>query len=118
MARKPTIGESASDKASNRYASRIDKALQRREVQKVPTLTEQLQKAFPNTWRTELEELQKESADPNYAKLKQEARESFRKEYNGIPRYQKENMEKIGTTEGVYIARKMSQWINEYKANG
>ena len=117
MARKPTIGESASDKASNRYASRIDKALQNRQVQKVPTLIEQLQKAFPNTWRTEVEELQKESADPDYAKRKSEAREKFVKEYNNIPRYEKENMLKIGTSEGVYIARKMAQWINENKAN-
>lgn len=117
MARKPTIGESASDKASNRYASRIDKALQRREIQKSPTLTEQLQKAFPNSWKTELEELQKENADPAYAKLKREARESFKKEYDSIPRYQKENMIKIGTTEGKFMARKMEQWISENKTN-
>jgi hypothetical protein len=118
MARKPTIGESAADKASNRYASRIDKALQKREIQKAPTLVDQLKKVFPNTWKIEIEELQKENADPNYAKLKREARESFRKEYNNIPRYQREGMEKIGTTEGVYVSRKMDQWISENKANG
>jgi hypothetical protein len=118
MARKPTIGESASDKASNKYASRIDKALQRREIQKSPTLTEQLQKAFPSSWKTELEELQKENADPAYAKLKSEARASFKKEYDSIPRYQRDNMAKIsGTTEGKYIARKMEQWISENRIN-
>lgn len=117
MARKPTIGESASDKASNRYASRIDNALKNRQVQKVPTIVDQLKKSFPTTWKTELEELQKENADPNYAKLKKEARESFKKEYNDIPRYQREGMIKIGTTESVYVSRKMAQWINENKSN-
>ena len=117
MARKPTIGESASDKASNRYASKIDKALQNRQVQKVPTLIEQLQKAFPNTWRTDIEELQKENADPEYANRKKEARQLFIKEYSSIPRYEEENMIKIGTTESVYVSRKMAQWINENKTN-
>lgn len=117
MARKPTIGESASDKASNRYASRIDNALQNRQAQKVPTIIDQLKKSFPTTWKTELEELQKENADPNYAKLKKQARENFKKEYNEIPRYQRENMLKIGTTENVYVSRKMSQWMSENKAD-
>jgi hypothetical protein len=113
MARKPTIGESASDKASNRYASRIDKALQRREVQKSPTLIEQLQSAYPDSWQNELEEWKREDSDPEYKKLKQQAKAGFKKEYDSIPRWEKENLVKIGVTETKYLRRKIEQWLTE-----
>lgn len=110
---RATIGESGSDKAMNRMEKHMERSARRGDkANKVPTLLEQIQAAYPDTWQEELREMKRESDDPEYMASKKAAREEFKAEYYRIGRNEREDMK---ISEGQYIARKMRVWIDANK---
>lgn len=110
---RATIGESGADKAMNRMEKHLERSARRGDkASKVPTLLEQIQAAYPDTWQEEIREMKKERHNPEYAEAKRNARQSFKDEYWNMGRLQREEMK---ITEGQFIARKMRVWMDNNK---
>ena len=110
---RATIGESGSDKAMNRMEKHMERSARRGDkANKVPTLLEQIQAAYPDTWQEELREMKREKNDPEYMERKKSAKATFKEEYWRIGRNEREDMK---LSEGQYVGRKMRVWMEENK---
>ena len=110
---RATIGESGSDKAMNRMEKHMERSARRGDkASKQPTLLEQIQAAYPDTWQEELREMKRESTDPEYMDRKKTAKAEYKAEYWRIGRVERESM---GISEGVFVGRKMRAWMDANK---
>jgi len=110
---RATIGESGADKAMNRMEKHFERSARRGDkASKVPTLLEQIQAAYPDTWKEEIREMKRERNEPGYLDKKKAAKETYKAEYWKIGRVERENMQ---ISEGQYVARKMRAWMEENK---
>jgi hypothetical protein len=106
-----TIGESSAEKAMKRMEKHIDRSNRRGDkANTAPTLLEQIQAAYPDTWREELREMKRETSDEEYMARKIAARASFEKEYLCLSRPERDAM---SMTEKQFIGRKMKSWMEE-----
>ena len=110
---RATIGESGADKAMNRMEKHLERSARRGDkASRVPTLLEQIQAAYPDTWKEELKEMKRETSDPEYMERKKAARAEYKAEYYRIGRNEREDMK---ISEGQYIGRKMRVWMDANK---
>jgi hypothetical protein len=110
---RATIGESGQDKAMNRMIKSMERSDRRgNTTPKSQTLLEQIQAAYPDTWKEELKEMKREHDDPEYLARKKAAKATFKDEFWKIGRVERENMQ---ISEHVFIARKMLVWVNQNK---
>jgi hypothetical protein len=110
---RATIGESGADKAMNRMEKHLERSARRGDkANKVPTLLEQIQAAYPDTWQEEIREMKREKNDPEYFERKKAVKEKFKAEYWNTGRVERENLQ---LSEGQFIARKMRVWMEENK---
>jgi hypothetical protein len=104
-------GENGADAALNKMIKHMDRNANRGPAKRV-TILSQLQERYPDTWREELAEMRKESADPDYLAAKTAARKRFSAEYWAQPRHLIVDMD---NGERNYVNRAMAKWIDEQK---
>lgn len=110
---RATIGESGSDKAMNRMEKHMERSARRgNQASKEPTLLEQIQAAYPDTWQEEIREMKREKNEPGYLDKKNAAKATYKAEYWNIGRNEREDMK---LSEGQYVARKMRVWMEANK---
>jgi len=106
---RATIGESSADKAMNRMEKHINNSNRRGDkANTAPTLLEQLQAAYPDTWRDELREMKRETSEPEYMERKLAAKADFKKAFYCLSRPERDA---TGLTESQFVQRKMRAWM-------
>jgi hypothetical protein len=106
-------GENGADAALNKMIKHMDRNANRGPAKK-ETILSQLKEYYPETWKEELAEMNREHDVPGYIEEKNAAKERFKKEYWSQPRWQIDG----GTdAEKAYITKAMLKWRDEWTPN-
>ena len=104
-------GENGADAALNKMIKHMDRNTDRGPKPK-ETILSQLKKFYPDTWREELAEMDRERDVPGYLEEKNAAKERFKTEYWSQPRWQ---ITGGSDAEKAYIKKALLKWREEWK---